>query len=57
MNNIRYDLYEKEVKVICNDNTEIVGVFTDDFEDDKEIVVNGILIKYTEVKEMIEVKK
>ena len=46
---VRYDLYNKFVKVRCNTGAEISGIFTDDFEDDEEIAVNGVLIKYDEI--------
>lgn len=57
MNNVNFNLYRKNVKVILNNDKEITGIFTDDFEDDNEIMVNGILIKYSSIKEMVEIKE
>lgn len=57
MNNVNFDLYRKNVKVILNNDNEIIGLFTDDFEDENEIMVNGILIKYSNIKQMVEIKK
>ena len=56
MNNINYELYGKNVKVITTDGIEIIGKFADDFEDEQEIAVNNVIIKYDEIKEMIEMK-
>lgn len=55
-NNINYDLYGKKVKVITTYGTEISGMFSDDFEEEEEILINNTAIKYDEVKEMIEIK-
>jgi hypothetical protein len=55
-NNINYDLYGKNIKVITTYGTEISGIFIDDFEEEKEFAVNNVIIKYNEVKEMIEIK-
>ena len=55
-NNINYDLYGKNVKVITTYGTEISGIFIDDFEEEEEILINNTAIKYDEVKEMFEIK-
>lgn len=51
-NKVNFNLYHKFVKVNCKNGPTISGVFTDDFEDEKEIVVNGTIIKYDEIESM-----
>ena len=55
MNKINYELFGKSVKVITIYGTEILGIFADDFEEEQEIAINNVLIKYDEIKEMIEI--
>lgn len=57
MENIKLDLFEKNVKVKTIYGNEFEGIFTDNFSDYKEIVVGGVLIKYNEVEEMVAINK
>ena len=54
MNNINFELYGKNVKVITIYGDEIIGNFEEDFEEEQEIAINKVIIRYDEVKEMFE---
>ena len=47
-----YKLFGKKVEVTTIYDTKIIGVFTDDFEDDQEIFVGLVVLKYNEIKDM-----
>ena len=51
-NNIKYEYFNKKVKVTTIYGTEITGIFIDDFAEEKEIAINCVRIKYYEVKSM-----
>lgn len=57
MNNINFELYGKNVKVITIYGNEIIGKFVEDFEEEKEIAINNVIVKYNEVKEMFEINE
>ena len=49
-----YDkMYDKKVKVILKDGTEIVGLYNDEFYEECSIFVNYEVIKIADIKEMI----
>lgn len=54
MNNVNFELYGKNVKVITIYGDEITGNFEEDFEEEQEIAINKIIVRYDEVKEMFE---
>lgn len=54
MNNINFELYGKNVKVITIYGNEITGNFEEDFEEEQEIAINKVIVRYDEVKEMFE---
>ena len=54
MNNINFELYGKNVKVITIYGDEIIGNFEEDFEEEQEIAINKVIVRYDEVKEMFE---
>ena len=54
MNNVNFELYGKNVKVITIYDNEIIGKFVEDFEEEQEIAINNVVVKYDEIKEMFE---
>lgn len=49
-----YDkMYDKKVKVILKDGTEIIGLYNDEFYEECSIFVNYEVIKIADIKEMI----
>ena len=50
--NINYKLVGHKVKVYLKDGQEIIGSFDDDFEEEKEILVGLVCIKYNEIEKM-----
>lgn len=52
MNNIKFELYLKKVKVKLNNGQEIVGVFQEDFEEEQQILIGSTIVEYDEVKKM-----
>ena len=54
MNNVNFELYGKNVKVITIYDNEIIGKFVEDFEEEQEIAINNVVVKYDEVKEIFE---
>lgn len=47
------NLYDKKVKVIFHDNSEHIGIFGEIFEEESEIMVGGMCIAISEIKDMI----
>ena len=54
MNNVNFELYGKNVKVITIYDNEIIGKFVEDFEEEQEIAINNVVVKYDEIMEMFE---
>lgn len=56
---INYKLLDKKIKVTLEDNETIIGVFIDEYEDEKTIGIENkgriIEIPINEIKEMIEI--
>lgn len=53
-----YDkMYDKKVKVILKDGTEIIGLYNDEFYEECSIFVNYQVIKIVDIKEMILFEK
>lgn len=52
MENIEFNLYNKNIIVILNSGEKIVGKFLEDFEEEKEILVGSTIIKYENIKNM-----
>lgn len=49
-----YDkMYDKKVKVILKDGTEIISLYNDEFYEECSIFVNYEVIKIADIKEMI----
>lgn len=49
-----YDkMYDKKVKVVLKDGTEIIGLYNDEFYEECSIFVNYEVIKIADIKEMI----
>ena len=53
MENVNFELYHKNVKVVLNTGEVIKGYFEEDFEDEKEIMVGLTIIEYSDIKSMV----
>lgn len=50
------NVFNNTVLVILNNGKEIIGKFTDDFEDEKEILVGDTILEYKDIKSIQEIK-
>lgn len=51
-NNVNYDLYRKNVKVYLKNGKTVTGIFNNDFDDEKSILVGLCEIEYDEIEKM-----
>ena len=51
------EMYDKKVKVILKDGTEIIGYYNDEFYEDCSIFVNYAVIKISDIDKMILIEQ